>query len=155
MARLLPGEVDAINRPLTADSSPMTLCGCDTWGSWGGRLASRGGYWAALPSTKGESLKWGLPYGVEAKDVDLELSADGSLLVTGPGEPDHCHRRIALPLSGSSFQQEWTPGRVCALRGGLLGPTGVVPCDGGGRRYRVAPRHYASSPILSRIRVRT
>lgn len=110
---------DAINLELTDTTWRWKECGCDSYAVEEGRLVRLGEriVLKAPFQKKGfRSPGTGIFYTAEdTPEVILVPSGDGSATVTGK-------------TRGEPFLQTWEKGRVCAVCGGMLGPTSVRPC---------------------------
>jgi hypothetical protein len=113
-------EIDAINVQIDDDGWHLTLCGCDSWGGWHGRVEVAATAIALLPSEGKERIRW-------TNGLDHDPPRMLTVRETGDG----------LHVVGGSVNEHWLRGRVCAVCGGSndphviqLGPTGLRPCDG-------------------------
>jgi hypothetical protein len=107
----VPGSIDAVNLEINRSSRTFrwSIYGCDFSGGGSGRVEVDGAVLLLRPSAGAGDFGW--PGG----------RTDGVRLSPGP-EPGQL-TEAATP------EVIWEPGGICAICGGLLGPTGVEPCE--------------------------
>lgn len=112
-------RVDATNLEIRADGFyKWSIEGCDFGGG-------QCGYWKTGEGGKsiildgGPATEWSHDGSFKARVTQLRVTPDGQGGVEVQG----------ITTGAESFRQTWEGGRVCAVCGGSLGPTGQEACD--------------------------